>query len=149
MKMVLLVMAAGLAGCMTLDKLPTARTYDVFEAGCMGRSGSDLQQAALRELTSRGLTCSDVARQVLQIRAANPQVYAPVQSYQQQPYVMPTQQQYQSQPVTAHGTLVDQQPATSATGASAYMCSYRTGAGFSSVIRPTSDGPCPPSANLR
>lgn len=139
-----------LSGCMTIEKLPTASTYDVFEAACMSKATSfEVQQAALQELTRRGHTCRDVAAQVLQIRAANPQVFAPVQTYQQQPYFTPTQPSAQvQQPQGVHATLVGQSPTSSPTG-QAYMCQYRTGTGLWQVVRPVADGPCPPTANLR
>lgn len=144
---------AALTGCMTIDKLPSAGTYDVFDTACMSKTASfELQQAALRELTARGLTCREVATQVLQIRAANPQVYTPAPAYQQQmPYVIPTQQQplQAPAPVTAHGTLMRQQATTSAAGQAAYVCEYRSALGVSRVLQIAADGPCPPSANLR
>lgn len=153
MKAINLVPALLLTGCMTIDKLPTAGTYDVFDAACMSKTASfELQQAALKELTARGLTCREVAMQVLQIRAANPQVFAPAPAYQQQlPYVMPTQQpQHRTpEPMTTHGTLMGQRPTTSASGQAAYVCQYRTGTGTAQIIQIAADGPCAPTANLR
>lgn len=152
MRIILATLAAALTGCMTMEKLPTASTYDVFDTACMSKTANfELQQAALKELTARGLTCREVAMQVLQIRAANPQVFAPAPVYQQKPYVMPTQQpQFRApQPVTTHGTLARQQPTTSAAGQAAYVCEYQTGVGISRVLQIASDGPCPPTANLR
>lgn len=148
MKYAALSVAALLSGCMTMDKLPTASTYDVFDTACMSKTASfELQQAALRELTARGLTCREVAMQVLQIRMANP-MPPPVPLA---PYVMPTQQPRLGQPpqVTTHGTLMGQRPTTSASGQAAYACQYRTSTGTTQIIQIASEGPCPPTANLR
>lgn len=145
MKYAAISAAVLLSGCMTIDKLPTASTYDVFDAACMSKATSfEVQQAALQELTRRGHTCRSVAAQVLQIRAANPQVFTPMQ-----PYFTPTQPPAQPQQIQGvHATLVGQSPTSSPSG-QAYMCQYRTGTGLWQVVRPVAEGPCPPTANLR
>lgn len=152
MRIILAPVVAALAGCMTIDKLPTAGTYDVFDTACMSKTANfELQQAALKELSARGLTCREAAMQVLQIRAANPRVFAPAPTFQQQPYVMPTQQPMPRapEPTTAHGTLIAQRPTTSASGQAAYVCQYRTSTGMAQTIQIASEGPCPPTASLR
>ena len=136
---------------MTMDQIPSAQTYDVFKAACMsGPVSQDVRQAAMQELTRRGHTCSTVAQQVLQIRAANPQVFAPMQPAQQQPYFTPTRppQAMPQSPQGTYSTLVSQSPTTSPSG-QAYLCQYRNATGLWNVTRPVGDGPCPPSANLR
>ena len=147
MKYAALSAAFLLSGCMTVEKLPTASTYDVFDTACMSKTAAaNLQQAAMQELTRRGLTCREVAIQVLQIRLGNPPpAYIP-----QQPYVMQAPPAYTPPAAQGvHATLMGQQPTTSASGQAAYVCQYRTGIGMSSIVRLASDGPCPPTTTLR
>lgn len=136
---------------MTMDQIPTSRTYDVFKAACMsGPVSQEVRQAAMQELARRGHTCATVAEQVLQIRAANPQVFAPVQPVQQQPYFMPMRpaQAAPQAPQGVHATL-SSQGFTQGPSGQAYLCQYRTSTGQWQVIRPLTDGPCPPTVNLR
>ena len=145
--------ALSLGGCMTMDQIPTSRTYDVFKAACMSEPVTqEVRQAAMQELTRRGHTCATVAEQVLQIRAANPQVFAPVQPVQQQPYFMPTRplsaDNRREAPQGVHATL-SSQGFTQGPSGQAYLCQYRTSTGQWQVVRPLTDGPCPPTANLR
>jgi hypothetical protein len=147
MKHALLLTTLALGGCMTIEQLPTAGTAQVFDAACMSKTTPfEVQQAALQELTRRGLTCREVAMQMLQIRMGNP----PAPVYVPAPYVMPTQQpNYTPAPQGIYATLMGQQPTTSASGQAAYICQYRTGIGMSSVVRLASEGPCPPTTTLR
>lgn len=137
----------ALSGCMTIEQLPMAGTAQVFDAACMSKmTPFEVQQAALQELSRRGLTCREVAMQMLQIRMGNPPpAYVPLQ-----PYVVPTQRpSYTPAPQGITATLMGQQSITSAAGAAAYLCQYRTGIGTSSIVRLASEGPCPPTTNLR
>lgn len=147
----------SLGGCMTMDQIPTSQTYDVFKAACMsGPVTQEIRQAAMQELTRRGHTCSTVAQQVLQIRAANPQVFAPMQPVQQQPYFMPTRppsadNRREAPPSTMGivGTLHAQTDTYSVSGQRAFVCTYASTNGMVNVTRIATDGPCPPTVNLR